>query len=170
MIVFVLGYVTVFKEEVSIQREPEVSKVEKRVGEKSLAGQATMPEVAGAGNIDLVIEGFKSNDGVAKIFLYDLGKQPQVEGKDTGSFINGESTLYGEKIYYQFSEVPFGEYAVKVYHDENRNEKLDADPEGVPKESLGFSENVQSSIGRANIESAKFSFHTTQMLVKIQMN
>ncbi|MBU2997693.1 DUF2141 domain-containing protein [Cellulophaga baltica] len=39
----------------------------------------------------------------------------------------------------EFLEVPFGTYAIAVFHDENSNDKLDTNFIGIPKESLGFS-------------------------------
>lgn len=36
-------------------------------------------------------------------------------------------------------DLPHGEYALAIFHDENGNEKLDTNFIGIPKEPLGFS-------------------------------
>jgi outer membrane protein len=40
---------------------------------------------------------------------------------------------------YRITDVPAGEYALVVYHDENGNERLDKNFIGIPKEPMGFS-------------------------------
>ena len=40
---------------------------------------------------------------------------------------------------YRIENVPPGEYALMVYHDENNNERIDKNFIGIPKEPLGFS-------------------------------
>ena len=40
---------------------------------------------------------------------------------------------------YRIENVPPGEYALMVYHDENNNEQIDKNFIGIPKEPLGFS-------------------------------
>jgi uncharacterized protein (DUF2141 family) len=37
------------------------------------------------------------------------------------------------------SDLPLGQYALAIFHDENGNEKLDTNFIGIPKEPLGFS-------------------------------
>lgn len=39
--------------------------------------------------------------------------------------------------------LPFGQYAVAVYHDLNNNGKMDKNTLGIPTEPYGFSNNVQ---------------------------
>ena len=52
-------------------------------------------------------------------------------------------------------QLPFGYYAVKLYHDENQNKKLDKNFFGIPTEGYGFS-NDPSSIGVPSYEKARF--------------
>ena len=40
-----------------------------------------------------------------------------------------------------------GEYAFKYFHDENKNEKLDLNWVGIPKEGYGFSNNAKGTFG-----------------------
>lgn len=120
----------------------------------------------GVGNIQLMVKGFKNTRGVAHVFLYDVSGRGDVYSAPS-VYIDGESTLSGEGIDYKFSDVPFGEYAIKVYHDENNNGRFDSGPQG---EALGFSENIPANSGLENIVKAKFSFHTPQMLVNVQLN
>jgi outer membrane protein len=57
---------------------------------------------------------------------------------------------------YRIEEVPAGEYAVVVYHDENGNKRLDKNFIGIPRESLGFSNGYRPK-GPPMYERARFT-------------
>lgn len=53
-------------------------------------------------------------------------------------------------------ELPLGEYAFTVFHDENDNDKLDANFIGIPKEPGIISNNAKGSFGPPKYKDAKF--------------
>ncbi len=53
--------------------------------------------------------------------------------------------------------IPEGEYAISVYHDENSNNELDKALLGYPKEAYGFSNNPGKSLGKPSFEDVKFT-------------
>ena len=55
-----------------------------------------------------------------------------------------------------FKDLPAGEYAIKIYQDENSNQKLDFNFIGIPKEGYGYSNNV-GRFGRPAYQEAKFT-------------
>ncbi|QYJ85133.1 DUF2141 domain-containing protein [Shewanella mesophila] len=57
-----------------------------------------------------------------------------------------------------FTDLKPGEYAIKVIHDENDNNKLDSNFLGVPSEGYGFSNNA-GEFGPASYQQAKFSLN-----------
>jgi len=154
VIVLVTGFIVIFGDKDDMQ-------------EMSKAVQGDLPtEKKDVGNIRLMVKGFKNTLGVAHVFLYDVSDRDDVYSTPS-VYIDGESTLSGEQIDYEFSDVPFGEYAIKVYHDENNNGRFDTGPQG---EALGFSENIPAASGLKNIAKAKFSFHTSKIIVNVQLN
>ena len=54
-----------------------------------------------------------------------------------------------------FKNIPEGEYAIKMYQDENDNNELDFNMIGIPKEGYGFSNNV-GKFGAPKYVKAKF--------------
>lgn len=54
-----------------------------------------------------------------------------------------------------FENIPLGEYAVISFHDENGNNKMDFELNGMPKESYGTSNNI-FNVGPPQFENAKF--------------
>ncbi|QYX63658.1 DUF2141 domain-containing protein [Shewanella putrefaciens] len=67
-----------------------------------------------------------------------------------------------------FSDLADGQYAVKVFHDENGNHSLDTNMLGVPSEGYGFSNNA-GSFGPASFKGASFSLQAdAQITVHIR--
>lgn len=54
-----------------------------------------------------------------------------------------------------FKDLTDGEYAIKLFQDENDNNKLDTNMMGIPKEGYGFSNNV-GMFGQPKYTEAKF--------------
>lgn len=66
-------------------------------------------------------------------------------------------------------DVPFGEYAVAVFLDENGNGKLDKNAIGVPKEQFGFSNNFRPRTGGPKFRNCRFEFSEVNGSISIQL-
>lgn len=82
---------------------------------------------------------------------------------------NGETEFPGEDAFMMqsveaedgsvevvFKNVPAGEYAIAVMHDENGNEELDFNSYGMPIEGYGFSNEAQGEQGPPSFDDAAF--------------
>lgn len=82
---------------------------------------------------------------------------------------NGETEFPGEDAFMMqsveakdgsveviFKNVPAGEYAVAVMHDENGNEELDFNSYGMPTEGYGFSNEALGEQGPPEFQDAAF--------------
>ena len=82
------------------------------------------------------------------------------EGKD--NYNNGKSVQASKtKAEHAVESIVFkdlaeGEYAVKMYQDENDNDELDSNMMGIPKEGYGFSNNV-GMFGTPKYKETKFT-------------
>ena len=63
-------------------------------------------------------------------------------------------TANTEKIV--FIDVPYGTYAVSVWHDQNDNQKMEKNLIGIPKEGLGVSNDAKGKMGPPKFADAKF--------------
>ena len=70
----------------------------------------------------------------------------------------------------KFSGLLNGEYAVVVVHDENDNGLLDSGFLGFGGESLGYSNNFRSIIGRPDFDDVKFSIGEGQTEIEIKLH
>ena len=116
------------------------------------------------GTLLILIDGFNSNKGDAKIALCN-----SIEGykKDDKAFQRGGAPINDGKAEWAFKDLPFGEYAIKVFHDENSNNKLDKNLFGAPTEAYGFSNNARATFGPPDYKKAAFRFDKTDMIVRI---
>ena len=62
------------------------------------------------------------------------------------------------------SNLPAGEYAVVVLHDENENQKLDRGPLGMPLEQWGMSNNPPYRLSAPSFEAARFRLSKSERL------
>lgn len=57
-----------------------------------------------------------------------------------------------------FSNLPTGDYAIAVYQDKNKNQKLDKNVFGYPNEPFGFSKNVKPRFSAPSFNDCKISY------------
>jgi uncharacterized protein (DUF2141 family) len=128
---------------------------------------ASFPAFAegGSGTLKVVITGFKSDSGKAMIALCDS----KANYDAPRSFRSAAADIVGGRVELSLDSLPFGEYALKAYHDENGNGKLDTKIFGIPKESYGFSNNVKNKMGPTKYEDAKFMFEADGQEIAIAM-
>jgi uncharacterized protein (DUF2141 family) len=107
--------------------------------------------IAQAGELTVTISDIRNPKGTLMV---------AVEKSDAG-WNDQEKPVAAQKIAANGKEVvlkfdlPAGEYAVQVLHDENDNGKLDTNFMGMPTEGYGFSNNPQV-MRRAHFDEAKF--------------
>lgn len=65
--------------------------------------------------------------------------------------------------------LPYGDYAVSVYHDENLNGDMDSGFMGIPKEPYGFSNNAKSSFGPPKWRDVKFSIKSPSVEIAVKV-
>ena len=68
----------------------------------------------------------------------------------------------GDSITVVFENLKPGRYAISVLHDANKNEDLDKNKLGIPKEGFGFSNNVIGAMGPPSFERAQFDLAPDQ--------
>ncbi len=106
------------------------------------------------GVLTVVVTGVKNDDGVVMVALYNSEEtysskgEPEFEGR-IGEIENTQSTVI-------FDDLSFGEYAIKLFHDENENGELDTNFLGIPKEDYAFSNNAKGSFGPPKYDKVKF--------------
>lgn len=57
-----------------------------------------------------------------------------------------------------FLNIPYGEYALALFQDNNRNQLLDTNLFGIPKEPYGFSKNIKPKLSAPEFNECKITF------------
>ena len=65
--------------------------------------------------------------------------------------------------------LPYGEYALTVFHDVNGNKELNTNLIGIPKEPYGFSNNPSTSFGPPKYKKAAFNFSSAGQKMEIEL-
>ena len=73
------------------------------------------------------------------------------------------------KAHVEFTELPFGEYAISAYHDEDTDQELDTNWLGIPKEGTGASNDAKGKMGPPKYEDAKFEFREDGQKIEFEM-
>lgn len=58
-----------------------------------------------------------------------------------------------------------GRYAFKFFHDENKNQKLDTNWMGIPKEGFGFSNNPAMTFGPPSFDKTIFELNESKVII-----
>lgn len=100
--------------------------------------------------ITATILNISSDKGIVKFALYNKTNfRLKPLQSEIGNIENGKTTI-------TFKEVAGGEYAIVCYHDKNSNDKMDFQPNGMPLEAYGASNNVMN-FGPPKFDDAKFT-------------
>ena len=75
----------------------------------------------------------------------------------------------GTEVTVVFDNLPAGDYAISIVHDENENEKLDSNTFGIPKEGYCFGNNVLGKFGPPEYEKAKVTIGTAPVTQSLTM-
>lgn len=116
--------------------------------------------------LKLIIKGLRSSEGVVRIALAN-NKQTFESYHD--AYLGAVASIKNNNAEFIFENIPFGYYAVKVFHDEDNNNTLTTNFLGIPIEDYGFSNNARALIGIPSWEKAKFYFDETIKQVIVQV-
>jgi uncharacterized protein (DUF2141 family) len=117
------------------------------------------------GQIRIEVAGLASDQGTVNIALIASAEE-FVAGGDY--FRQVRLPLQNRHATWLLTGIPFGEYAVKLYQDKNRNGKLDTVPLlGIPLEPYGFSNNARSAFGPPSYRAARFSVNQPETTLVI---
>jgi len=118
----------------------------------SLSAGASAAEEA-EGDLILTIKRVKSGRGYLRVALCS---SPEQYRTDRDIFRTAGVRPEKGETEVVFRGIPYGLYAVKVYHDKNGNDKLDKGFFGIPKERYGFSNDPKIRGGMPPYDEAAF--------------
>lgn len=104
-------------------------------------------------DINITITEIRSNSGNILYAVYNNKKF----FNDGENFVrSGSVNARKGKIVFTIKDLPRGEYAISILHDENNNDKMDVNILGIPKEGFGFSNNPGIRFSAPGYKDTKF--------------
>ena len=133
----------------------------------AFAGGATADaESTSLGTLSVVPVGLENSRGRLLAQLSNAAASFEGEG---AAFRSAEVKVVNEQAVVVFENVPHGDYALKLFHDENDNQKLDTNFVGMPKEKFGFSNDAMGRFGPPSFEQARFRFEAVATTLRVEM-
>jgi uncharacterized protein (DUF2141 family) len=129
----------------------------------AVCGVALMAPVHAA-DLTVEIKGLNSANGKVLIALYDKADGWMKRGLKTAGV-----PAQKDGVTYEFKDLPAGDYAISIHHDENGNDKFDTNLVGMPIEPYGFSNNAMGNFGPPTFEQAKFKLDTDKKTVTLNL-
>jgi uncharacterized protein (DUF2141 family) len=105
--------------------------------------------------LTLLINGLRSEDGVVCVSLFSSEDGFPRDG--TKAIRNSCVPITDTPLAVSF-DVPYGNYAVSLLHDENQDGRLNTGFLGIPREGIGFSNNPRIIAGTPSFATTKFEF------------
>jgi uncharacterized protein (DUF2141 family) len=122
---------------------------------------------APAADLKVHIIGLRSTQGVMRLSLYDQAETfLQAEGRLVSANL---MRLQAAGASICFADLPPGQYAITVHHDENNDGKLNRNFVGIPLEGYGFSNDARSTLGPPSFTKAAVTLQNQDQVITITL-
>lgn len=118
------------------------------------------------GSLTIRVNNIQVKSGTIHLALYNQAEDFLTEKTYLATI---EAVNDSEELVIVLNDLPFGEYAISLYHDENDNKELDKYMGLIPKEAYGFSNNARGSMGPPSYDQSKFIFNENEMEISIRV-
>ena len=116
--------------------------------------------------LSVKITNIKTNGKILFVGLYRISDEfPEL----TKTWKNAKVKSHRQESIIEF-DVPFGDYAIAVFHDLNGNGRLDKNLFGYPSEAFGFSNNIKPVFKSPDFSECLYSFHQNSNSMTIKLN
>ena len=131
----------------------------------SVSAAQSKSDSSAFGEIYLRVIGIENDEGTIAVALANSRQDYE---SDDSVFRVANIKIKNQLAEHTFENIPYGEYAIKVYHDEDDDGEIDLSFFGVPTEDYGFSNNASGTFGPPDYDEAKFILN--KPLLKIEIN
>lgn len=128
---------------------------------------ASLLEQTRLGTLTLELVGLRNRKGVVNVALFNSAEGfPNDADKAVRS---GSYPVSSLPLEIELADLPYGQYAISVHHDENMDSKLNCNALGIPKEGIGFSGNPHIWMGVPPFHRTAFHLTPGSQVVSITM-
>ncbi|WMJ74192.1 DUF2141 domain-containing protein [Cytophagaceae bacterium ABcell3] len=117
------------------------------------------------GRIVIEVEGLRNSEGSVLVSIFK--NKDYLEEKGVVSYVVGK--VKDKQCVLTSEELPYGDYAIVLIHDENDNGEMDYNFMKIPKEGVGFSNNPKLGLSKPSYEETKFNLDAKEVKLNIKM-
>lgn len=118
------------------------------------------------GSLVIEVSNIRSGEGVLWIGVYDSASTFMVKEK---AIVEGYNIERPGTLQLHLPALPFGTYAIALFHDENCNGEMDRNFVGIPSEPYAFSQPPKSKWRLPKFEEVQFSFHRDHQVLHTRL-
>ncbi|BDC99353.1 DUF2141 domain-containing protein [Persicobacter psychrovividus] len=119
----------------------------------------------GQNQLNIDISGLRNQTGTLNVLIYDNGNgfPDDIQLAVKKIIVDASSPTI------RIDDLSFGQYAIAILHDENKDLAMNFNWLGLPKEGFGFSNNKPILAGPPNFDAAAITFKQHQQNVNIKL-
>lgn len=131
----------------------------------SVFALSTISSIATAADLTIELSGIKEAKGNVRVALYSATNKLEGEPIEALSI-----PATAGNMNFDIGDLEPGEYAVMLFQDIDKNEELDSNLFGLPKEPWGASLQGSQIFGPPKWDDVKFTLDANGSTIKIEMN
>ena len=116
-------------------------------------------------DLTVTIKNINKFEGVIVVGVYNSEDAWLQIGKE---YRGAKVEITATTVTYIFKDLPFGTYAISIFHDKNSDDECNRNWIGIPTEGYCFSNNYKPLIGAPKFSEAEFKF-SSQMSIFLNM-
>jgi len=119
------------------------------------------------GTLKIKVTGIVASEGDIHVGLFSTKKDYK---NKSNQYRKGIYPVTGKELIITYKEVKYGEYAIIIFHDINKNDTMDSNSLGLPKEPFGFSNDATPGLSAPAYSRVTFLINKEEVLhvVKLQ--
>lgn len=124
---------------------------------------------ADAGKLNVHVSGIRNSNGTVRIALFNSQQAYNVKEGSQYAYRRAILPIKAGTADWALSDVPYGVYAIELFHDEDNSGKLKKTLVGRPTEGVGFSNNPTMNNHKPSFDEVKFMVSQPQTAISIKM-
>ena len=117
------------------------------------------------GVLTVKLSGLKNSRGVIRLALFDSARTFSDRRMHIQGAVRTATVEINDKqAVWRASQLPFGDYAIRAFHDEDGKGRFKVNRLGIPQYEYGFSNNARALFGPPSFKAAKFELKEDRTL------
>lgn len=118
-------------------------------------------------DLTVIATGFRNDQGLARIAVFSSAEG--FPDRPTNNNYAGSTKIVNGQAQINFRNIPAGNYAISVLHDEDLDGKIKLGFLGIPQEGYGLSNQTKGIFGPPNFTEAKIDFKKQREKINISI-